>query len=66
MLDTKTQIEQYSIYKLKGYSIDSIIELAYRFGCIDPANNIKEQKKSIELVKKTLLGFDSFKDLNSK
>ena len=70
MSNSAPLIEEHDTYHLKGYAIEGIIELAYRFGCNDTKYNTDpasvSQADAISLVKKTLLDFQSFKDLNSK
>ena len=62
-------IEEHDTYHLKGYTIEGIIELAYRFGCNDTKYNtdpvMVAQEDAIKLVKKSLLDFQSFRDLNN-
>lgn len=59
-------IKDSNVYKLKGYTIESIIELAYRFGKHDERfQTVNDQtKNSLTIVKKNLLEYDSFKELN--
>jgi len=61
------KIEEFEQYNIKGYTIDSIIEMAYRFG----RQNAKygggdELVKDMEMIKDTLVGFDSFKEINEQ
>ena len=60
------KIEEYKDYNIKGFTIDSIIEMAYRFGKQDermqPGEDLMDV--SMKMVKDTLSKFDSFMELN--
>ena len=60
------KIDQYGDYVIKGFTIDSIIEMAYRFGKQDerfqPGKDNMDE--SMKMVKDTLSKFDSFMELN--
>ena len=62
------KIDQYGDYVIKGFTIDSIIEMAYRFGKQDermqPDKDLMDV--SMKMVKDTLSKFDSFIDMNPK
>ena len=62
------KIEEYKDYNIKGFTIDSIIEMAYRFGKQDermqPGEDLMDV--SMKMVKDTLSKFDSFIDMNPK
>ena len=62
------KIEEYKDYNIKGFTIDSIIEMAYRFGKQDermqPDKDLMDV--SMKMVKDTLSKFDSFIDMNPK
>ena len=62
------KIEEYKDYNIKGFTIDSIIEMAYRFGKQDerfqPGKDNMDE--SMKMVKDTLSKFDSFIDMNPK
>ena len=62
------KIEEFEQYNIKGYTIESIIEMAYRFGRLDARNQSGKDlmAKSVEMVKDTLVGFDSFKEINEQ
>ena len=62
------KIEEYKDYNIKGFTIDSIIEMAYRFGKQDERMNPGEDLMdvSMKMVKDTLSKFDSFIDMNPK
>ena len=62
------KIEEYKDYNIKGFTIDSIIEMAYRFGKQDERMNPGEDLMdvSMKMVKDTLSKFDSFIDMNTK
>ena len=61
------KIEEYKDYNIKGFTIDSIIEMAYRFGKQDermqPGEDLMDV--SMKMVKDTLSKFDSFIDMNT-
>ena len=61
------KIEEYKDYNIKGFTIDSIIEMAYRFGKQDermqPGEDLMDV--SMKMVKDTLSNFDSFIDMNT-
>lgn len=61
------KIEEYKDYNIKGFTIDSIIEMAYRFGRQDERMQPGEDlmAKSMDMVKDTLSKFDSFIDMNT-
>ena len=61
------KIEEYKDYNIKGFTIDSIIEMAYRFGKQDERMNPGEDLMdvSMKMVKDTLSNFDSFIDMNT-
>ncbi len=64
-------IEEYEQYNIKGYTIDSIIEMAYRFGRQDERHQAGETDagqlvKSMKMIKDTLVEFDSFKEINEQ
>ena len=61
------KIEEYEQYNVKGYTLQSIIECAYRFGRMDERHNPSDDKlvESMEQVMKMLEGFDSFKEINA-
>ena len=61
------KIEEYKDYNIKGFTIDSIIEIAYRFGKQDERMNPGEDLMdvSMKMVKDTLSNFDSFIDMNT-
>ena len=60
------KIEEFEQYNIKGFTIESVIEMTYRFGRLDARNHSGKDlmAKSIEMVKDTLVGFDSFKEIN--
>ena len=61
------KIEEYKDYNIKGFTIDSIIEMAYRFGRQDERMQPDKDlmAKSMDMVKDTLSKFDSFIDMNT-
>tara|TARA_B110000977_G_scaffold131974_1_gene168030 strand:- start:274 stop:480 length:207 start_codon:yes stop_codon:yes gene_type:complete len=61
------KIEEYEQYNVKGYTLQSIIECAYRFGRQDERYGQGDDKlvESMEQVMKMLEGFDSFKEINA-
>ena len=62
------KIEEYEQYNVKGYTLQSIIECAYRFGRQDERYSQGDDKmaESMEQVIKMLEGFDSFKEINEQ
>ena len=63
----KNKIEENQVYKLKGYTIEGIIELAYKFGKADERwkPSVDQTKNSKEMCIKQLLDFVSFQELNN-
>ena len=62
------EIEEYEQYNIKGYTIDSLIEMAYRFGRQDERHqpDVDQFEKNMKQIKDTLTGFDSFKEINEQ
>jgi|TARA_B110000977_G_scaffold195403_1_gene273771 hypothetical protein len=61
------KIEEFEQYNIKGYTIDSIIEMAYRFGRQNAQYGGGDNlAKDMEMIKDTLVGFDSFKEINEQ
>lgn len=61
-----SKIEDNEVYKLRGYTIEGIIELAYNFGKTDERwkPEVDQTKNSKEICIKQLLEFFSFQELN--
>ena len=61
------KIEEFGQYNIKGFTIESVIELAYRYGRLDARNQSGKDlmATSVEMVKDTLVGLDSFKEINN-
>ena len=62
------KIEEYEQYNIKGYTLQHILEAAYRFGQQDERYSQGEDKlvESIDQVIKMLEGFDSFNEINEQ
>lgn len=62
------KIEEYEQYNIKGYTLQNILEAAYRFGQQDERYSQGEDKlaEGIDQVMKMLEGFDSFKEINEQ
>ena len=62
------EIEEYEQYNIKGYTIDSLIEMAYRFGIQDERHqpDVDQFEKNMKQIKDTLTGFESFKEINEQ
>jgi hypothetical protein len=61
------KIKEHGTYKLKGYTIEGIIELAYSFGKADERwkPSVDQTKDSKAMCIKQLLDFVSFQELNN-
>lgn len=66
----KNKIEEDQVYKLKGHTINTLIELTYRIGKHDQLHkgedyNPAQIKDSLQEVTHTLLSLNTFNELNN-